>query len=120
MPSEDDAFVNGTTGGTFAPMPRRDNISKLQLFIQRRELAPMSMKGKKPGASELPIYSDIKVTGPSHEPEFTVQVALNALCRNDELDSWEYEKKEATGSGPTKQAARQNAAAAMLVLLGVE
>ncbi|MBL4892252.1 MAG: ribonuclease III [Rhizobiaceae bacterium] len=53
-----------------------------------------------------PVYSELKRTGPDHDPEFTIGVVVK-------------ERKECTGIGRSKRAAEQVAAGAMLVQEGI-
>ena len=55
----------------------------------------------------LPIYRDISRSGPDHQPEFTVEVSIQ-------------DQEAARAVGPSKRAAEQDAAAAMLTRLGVK
>lgn len=74
--------------------PPRDAKTALQEWAQAQGLA-------------LPVYRDVGRRGPDHQPEFTVEVSLP-----------EHEAAQATG--PSKRAAEQDAAAAMLARLGVK
>ena len=74
--------------------PPTDAKTTLQEWLQGRGLA-------------LPVYRITRRTGPDHAPEFTIEViAGNA--------------QPATGSGLSRRAAEQQAAAAMLALLGAD
>jgi ribonuclease III len=74
------------------PSPRsRDAKSELQYQSQAR-------------SGVLPAYHVVKVEGPEHQPQFTVEVAAGELVR-------------ATGSGPSKREAEQAAAHAALMQL---
>ena len=74
--------------------PLRDPKTVLQEWAQARGLP-------------TPSYKEVERTGPHHDPEFRVSVALPAL-------------KPAEGLGRSKRAAEQAAAAAMLAREGVE
>ena len=74
--------------------PLRDPKTVLQEWAQARGLP-------------TPSYKEIERTGPHHDPEFRVSVALPEL-------------KPAEGLGRSKRAAEQAAAAAMLAREGVE
>jgi len=74
--------------------PPRDAKTALQEWAQAQGFA-------------LPVYRDVGRRGPDHQPEFTVDVTLQ-----------EHEPARATG--PSKRAAEQDAAAAMLARLGVK
>jgi ribonuclease-3 len=74
--------------------PLRDPKTMLQEWAQARGLP-------------TPSYREVERTGPHHDPEFRVSVALPEL-------------KPAEGLGRSKRAAEQAAAAAMLAREGVE
>ena len=74
--------------------PLRDPKTVLQEWAQARGLP-------------TPSYREVERTGPHHDPEFRVSVALPEL-------------KPAEGLGRSKRAAEQAAAAAMLAREGVE
>jgi ribonuclease-3 len=74
--------------------PLRDPKTVLQEWAQARGLP-------------TPSYKEIERTGPHHDPEFRVSVALPEI-------------KPAEGLGRSKRAAEQAAAAAMLAREGVE
>lgn len=74
--------------------PLRDPKTVLQEWAQGRGLP-------------TPSYREVERTGPHHNPEFRVEVILPAL-------------DPAEGMGPSKRAAEQAAAAAMLTREGVE
>src|SRR5579864_6993730 len=73
--------------------PLRDPKTMLQEWAQARGL-------------QTPAYSEMARTGPHHDPEFRVAVALP-------------DKPPAEGKGSSKRAAEQAAAAAMLTRVGV-
>lgn len=73
--------------------PLRDPKTMLQEWAQARGLP-------------TPAYSELARTGPHHDPEFRVAVALP-------------DRAPAEGLGSSKRAAEQNAAAAMLERVGV-
>ena len=72
---------------------QKDAKTRLQEWAQGRGLA-------------TPRYRETGRTGPAHEPEFTVSVLIG-------------DEHEASGKGPSKRAAEQNAANALLSDLGV-
>ena len=74
--------------------PLRDSKTALQEWAQARGLP-------------TPAYREVERTGPDHDPEFRVMVALPQLS-------------PAEGSGRSKRAAEQAAAAAMLTHAGVK
>jgi ribonuclease-3 len=74
--------------------PPRDAKTALQEWAQAEGLA-------------LPVYRDAGRRGPDHQPEFTVDVSLQG-------------HNPARATGPSKRAAEQDAAAAMLARLGVK
>jgi len=78
----------GITGGTQPATVSADPKSALQEWAQGRGLP-------------LPSYTALERTGPDHAPQFRTQVRVNGLPPAD-------------GSGPSKRAAEQAAATAML------
>ncbi len=72
---------------------RRDSKTELQEWAHANKLG-------------TPRYRERERSGPDHDPLFTVSVELNGI-------------KESIGTGRTKRAAEQSAAAAMLVREGV-
>ena len=73
--------------------PRRDAKTKLQEWAQGRGL-------------RLPAYREIGREGPAHQPRFTTEVVVEG-------------EKPAAGEGPSKRAAEQAAALALLRRLGI-
>ena len=75
--------------------PAKDAKTALQEWLQARRLP-------------LPRYSVLKIDGEAHQQSFSVQCEI------------EYEKISATGSGPSRRAAEQDAAAqAYAALVGI-
>ena len=68
--------------------PPKDSKTALQEWVQGR-------------GEPLPVYETLASDGPAHEPEFTVQVTIAGFA-------------PATATGPTKRAAEQSAAEALL------
>ena len=73
--------------------PLRDPKTALQEWAQARKL-------------DLPRYVEISAIGPDHAPNFTSEVRIDGLA-------------PARGEGPSKRAAEQSAASAMLLREGV-
>ncbi|MCH7937437.1 MAG: ribonuclease III [Proteobacteria bacterium] len=87
------AFIEGQWRPLMAedPVPPKDAKTKLQEWAQGQGLP-------------LPEYRVTAEDGPAHAPRFTVRVAL-------------HEMKPASGQGPSKQAAEQAAADALMEML---
>ncbi|MDA1089000.1 MAG: ribonuclease III [Proteobacteria bacterium] len=75
------------------PAPPKDSKTTLQEWAQGQGLA-------------LPDYRETGRDGPAHAPRFTIEVTVGA-------------KKPVSGQGPSKQAAEQAAAEAMLEVIGI-
>lgn len=87
-------FIFGNWGPLTAAAPKRDAKTALQEWAQQRGLRP-------------PEYALSGRSGPDHAPAFVINVTLD----NDAT---------AQGTGASKRAAEQQAAAALLAQLGVE